>query len=210
MSNAGTNRFDPRAAGLLLAGGMCLIPFLQPRHMPPIGTFYDEWLAFAFGLAAIALAACTRRNAATQVPALAVCLVLFALALCARALSGLPGYPQSSLLWGIYALFAALVVTLGHDFATQFGQERVCDVLAGFLLAGALANSIAGVLQVVGIPREIDSFVSYLNGTRAIGNVGQANLYANYLALGEASLVYLLHATRSAEWRQSHVERSWL
>src|SRR5476649_1033601 len=170
-------RFDPRAAGLLLAGGMCLIPFLQPRHMPPIGTFYDEWLAFAFGLTAIALAAWTRRIAATQVPALAVCLALFALTLFARALSGLPGYPQSSLLWGIYVLFAALVVMLGRDIAVNFGQERVCDVLAVFLLAGSLANSVACVLQIVGIPREIESFVSHLSGTRAIGNVGQANLY---------------------------------
>lgn len=191
LSNTDINRFDPRAASLLLAGGMCLIPFLQPRHMPPIGTFYDEWLAIALGLAAIALTAGARRNTLTHVPALVVCLALFALALFARALSGLPGYPQSSLLWGIYVLFAALVVMLGRDFAVQLGQERACDVLATFLLAGALANSIACVLQIVGIPRALDSFVSHLNGTRAIGNVGQANLYANYLALGEASLTYL-------------------
>jgi len=190
------DRFDPRGAGLLLAGGMCVIPFLQPRHMPPIGTFYDEWLAFAFGLAAMALAACARRNAATRAPALVPCLVLLALALFARAISGLPGYGQSSLLWGLYVVFAALVVMLGSDFAAQFGQERVCDVLATFLLAGALANSFAGVLQVLGIPREIDSLISHLSGTRAIGNVGQANLYANYLALGEASLVYLFARNR--------------
>lgn len=170
---------------------MCLVPFLQPRHMPPIRAFYDEWLAFAFGLAAIALTACTRRKQVTKVPALAVCLVLFAVTLLARAMSGLPGYPQSSLLWCIYALFAALIVLVGNDFAVRFGQARVCDVLAAFLLAGALANSVAGILQVVGIPREIDAYISHLSGTRAIGNVGQANLYANYLALGEASLAYL-------------------
>lgn len=80
---------------------------------------------------------------------------------------------------------------LGRDFAVQFGQERVCDVLAAFLLAGALANSNVCVMQIVSIPRELDSFVSHLNGMRAIGNIWQANLYANYLALGEASLVYL-------------------
>jgi O-antigen ligase len=191
MSNVSTKRFDPRAAGLLLAGGMCVIPFLQPRHMPPIGTFYDEWLAFAFGVAAMALTACARRNSATRMPTLILYLVFFSLALFARAICELSGYAQSSLLWGIYVLFAALLVALGSDFAAQFGQERVCDALATFLLAGALANSIAGVLQVVSIPREIDSFVSHLSGMRAIGNVGQANLYANYLALGEASLVYL-------------------
>jgi O-antigen ligase len=190
IGNASPTRFDPRAAGLLLAGGMCLIPFLQPRHMPPIAAFYDEWLAFGLGLVAMAFTS-AGKSGISRLPVLAICLALFALELFARATSDTPGYPQSSLLWGIYAFFAALVVMLGHDLATHFGQSRVCDLLAGFLLAGALANSIAGVLQMVGIPREIDAFVSYLRGARAIGNVGQANLYANYLALGEASLVYL-------------------
>ncbi len=185
-----SDRFDPRATALLLAGGMCLIPFVQPRHMPPIGAFYDEWLAFAFGVAAIGLAAACK-SAPLRLPAAAICLALFALALFVRAIGGHTGYPQSSLLWGLYALFASLIVMLGHDLTTHFGQSRVCDVLAAFLLAGALANSVAGVLQVAGIPRAIDSYVSYLRGTRAIGNIGQANLYANYLALGEAALVYL-------------------
>ena len=88
-------RFDPWAMALLFAGGMCLIPFLQPRHMPPIRAFYDEWLAFAFGLAAIAFAAGAGRRAATQIPALAVSLALFALYLFARAIVGQPVYPQS-------------------------------------------------------------------------------------------------------------------
>ena len=191
MRDANAGRFDPRAASLLLAGGMCLIPFLQPRHFPPLRTFYDEWLAFALGLAAMGLTAVARRNTAARIPALSVWLGLFALTLVVRAFGGHAAYPQSPLLWALYALFAALLVILGHGLATQLGQERVCDTLAAFLLAGAAANSIAGVLQVTGIPPLIDSFVSYLHGPRAIGNVGQANLYANYLALGEASLVYL-------------------
>ena len=180
----------------MLAGGMCVIPFLQPRHMPPIGTFYDEWLAFALGLAAIGFAAGDRRNSATHVPVLAWCLVLFSLFLFVRALGAWQGYFQSPLLWSLYVIFAAALVILGHALATRFGQERVCDFLASVLLAGALANSLAGVLQIMGIPKEIDSFVSNLRGIRATGNLGQANLYANYIALGEASLVYLFARAR--------------
>jgi O-antigen ligase len=176
---------------LLLAGAMCVIPFLQPRHFPPIRTFYDEWIAFALGAGAIGMAAFARRSQVARIPGLALWLGAFAIFLSARAFSGLATYPQGPLLWAIYAIFAALLVMLGHDLVGHFGQERVCDMLASFLLLGALLNSISGVLQVVGIPRQIDAFVSYLNGTRAIGNIGQSNLYANYLALGEASLAYL-------------------
>lgn len=191
MSDANASRLDPRSASLALAGAMCVIPFLQSRHFPPIRTFYDEWLAFSLGLAAMGAAAVAHREARVRIPALSLWTGLFALMLILRALSGQSAYLQSPLLWGFYALFAALLVTLGQDFATQLGQERTCDTLAAFLLFGALANSIAGVLQVTGIPPPIDAFVSYLHGKRAVGNVGQANLYANYLALGAASLVYL-------------------
>ncbi len=182
---------DLRGASLILVGAMCVIPFLQSRHLPPIRTFYDEWLAFALGLAALGLATIGRRGAELRIPVLSLWLVLFASSLIVRGLGGHAAYPQLPLLWALYVLFAALLVILGHHLATQFGREPVCDTLAAFLLVGALANSIAGVLQVVGIPQPIDSFVSYLNGKRAVGNIGQANLYANYLALGEASLVYL-------------------
>ncbi len=180
-----------RGASLLLAGAMCVIPFLQPRHFSPIRTFYDEWLAFAFGLAAIGLAMIGRRSEAPRIPALSWCLTLFALILFVRGFGNIAAYPQLPFLWSCYALFAALLVVLGLDLATYFGREYVCDVLAAFVLTGALANSIAGVLQVTGIPQPIDAFISYLSGKRAIGNVGQPNLYANYLALGEASLAYL-------------------
>lgn len=192
MNGSHTSRWDWRSGSLLLAGAMCVIPFLQPRHFPPLRTFYDEWFALALGTGAIAMAAASRRDRQVEIPVLAVWLGTFALLLALRAVAGQPAYFQGPVLWAIYALFAALLVTLGHDLATHLGRERVCDVLATFLLAGASLNAIAGILQVMGIPRQIDDFVSYLHGARAIGNIGQANLYANYLALGQASLAYLI------------------
>ncbi len=180
-----------RGASLLMVGTMFVVPFLQPRHFSPIRTFYDEWLAFAFGLAAIGLVSIGRRSGAPRIPALSLWLTLFALIVFFRGFGNVAAYPQLPFLWASYALFAALLVILGCDLAAHFGREQACDVLAAFLLAGALANSIAGVLQVIGIPEPIDAFISYVSGKRAIGNVGQANLYANYLALGEASLAYL-------------------
>lgn len=180
-----------RGASLVLAGAMCVVPFLQPRHFSPIRTFYDEWLAFAIGLTALGLAMLGRGSSRVRVPTPSIFLGLFAAILFVRGFAGHPAYAQLPFLWACYVLFAALLVILGHDLAACFGRERVCDVLAAFLLAGALANSISGVLQVTGIPQSVDAFISYLNGRRATGNIGQPNLYANYLALGGASVAYL-------------------
>ena len=190
MKKADPQLFDPRVVSLLLAGGMCLIPFLQPRHLPPIRPFYDEWLAFALGLAATGMTGAGKSSSA-RAPMVAVCLVLFALFVLARAAIENPVYAQSSFLWAIYAVFAAFLVVLGHDLASHFGQRRLCDVMAAFLVVGALANAFAGILQVSGIPRALEPLIAHLGGSRAVGNVGQSNLYANYLALGEASLIYL-------------------
>lgn len=170
---------------------MSFLPFMQPRHLPPLRAFYDEWLAFALGLAAMAVAAAAPRRENVRVPIPAVLLGLFALTLFARAFAQQSAYPQSPLVWGLYAAFATLILALGHNLAREFGTPYVCDVLAAFLLAGALANSFCAALQTVGVPQSLSDFVSHRQGTRAIGNVGQANLFANYLALGEASIVYL-------------------
>jgi O-antigen ligase len=185
---------------LLLAGWMCLVPFIQPRHLSPIRAFYDEWLALALGLAAVACVSLSRKNTSGVAPAVSACLALFGVTLLLRAVFAQAAYPQSAFLWGIYALFASIVVILGHELAAFFGQDQVCDVIASFLLAGALANGFAGGLQVFGIPLFLDSLISHIHGHRATGNIGQANLYANYLALGEASLIYL-YLRGKISWR---------
>ncbi len=178
-------------SALLLAGGLCLVPFLLPRHLPPLRTFYDEWLAFGLGLAALALVAAAPGSTGRRVPTSAALLALFAITLFTRALGDQSAYPQSPLVWGLYLTFASLILVLGQDLAKEFGTQRVCDVLAAFVLAGALANSVCAVVQTIGVPTSLSDFVSHRAGRRAIGNIGQANLYSNYLALGVASIVYL-------------------
>src|SRR2546430_4341010 len=37
---------------LMLAGSLCLLPFLLPYHQQPIPSFFPEWLAAALGIAA--------------------------------------------------------------------------------------------------------------------------------------------------------------
>jgi O-antigen ligase len=115
----------------------------------------------------------------------------FALFLAVRAASGGQAYAQSSGLASMYVLYAVLLIWLGAELAAALGIERVALVLAGFILAGALANSLAGVIQFYGRPALFEDVIADLRGLRAYGNIAQPNLYANYLALGESALLLL-------------------
>jgi O-antigen ligase len=83
------------------------------------------------------------------------------------------------------------MIQAGAQLAAQLGLERTALALASFLLVGALANAAAGVIQHIGRPAPLDALIAELRGHRAYGNIAQVNLYANYLALGAASLLFL-------------------
>lgn len=180
------------AVALLLAGGMCLLPFLVPYHQPPVLSFFPEWLAAALGVAAaLVLLASRAFRAAVALPAPAMWLAAFALFLVLRPAAGGLAYPQVSLLAALYVLYAVLMIQLGAQLSAAHGVERVATVLAAFLLVGALANAAAGVIQFYGRPALFEDFIAELHGRRAYGNIAQVNLYANYLALGASSLLFL-------------------
>lgn len=181
---------------LLLAGGLCLLPFLIPYHQQPVLSFFPEWLAAALGIAAALLALAGRGfRSEAALPAPALLLAAFAAYLALRPVAGGLAYPQVSLLAALYVLYAVLMLQLGAQLAAQLGLERTTLVLAAFLLVGALLNAAAGVIQYAGRPALLEDLVAELHGRRAYGNIAQVNLYANYLAIGAASLLYLwLHA----------------
>lgn len=179
------------SVSLLLAGAMCLLPFLVPYHQQPVLSFYPEWLAAALGVCAALAALAGRGTPALSVPTPALWLIAFALYLLVRMLGAGQAYPQIGFLAALYVLFAALMMWLGAQLANTLGTERVVLAVAAFLLAGALANSLAGAIQFYGRPALLDDVVAQLNGNRAYGNIAQPNLYANYLALGQSALIFL-------------------
>lgn len=180
---------------LLLAGGLCLLPFLLPYHQLPLPSFQAEWLAVALGVCAMLATLLGRGAAFVPIPAPAKWLIAFALFLGAQALSGWPAYVQAPLLGALYVLYAALLIWLGAQLAANAGSERAAVVLAAALLIGALLNAAAGVIQFYGVPVALKDIVAEMqhdprhNG--AYGNIAQANLYANYLALGATALLFL-------------------
>src|SRR5438034_750508 len=180
---------------LLLAGSLCLLPFLLPYHQQPMPSFFPEWLAAALGIAAALTLLVGRGVAAVSFvssPVPARWLIVFAVFLAVQAASGGHVYPQLPLVAALYVRYAVLTIWLGAQLTAAFGVERVATVLAAFLLAGALANSLAGAIQFYGRPKLFEDVIAELHGIRAYGNIAQPNLYANYLALGEGALVRLL------------------
>jgi len=177
-----------QTVALLLAGALCVLPFLLPYN----DLFEAEWLAAVLGAAAALAALLVQGASVVSFPAPARWLLAFALFLGIQTIFVHPVYTQVPLLAILYVLYAALLIWLGAQLAAANGIERAATVLAACLLAGALANAAAGVIQFYGTPPLLQDVVAeLLYPYRAYGNIGQPNLFANYLALGGTALLFL-------------------
>lgn len=177
--------------GLLLAGAMCLLPFLIPYHQPPLLSFFPEWLAAALGLMAFAAVLAGPHFTSIALPVPGRWMIGFALFLVACAVGRDTVYPQMSLWAVVYVFYAVLMIWLGACVVAATGVVKTANLLAACILTGALANAMAGVIQFYGRPDWLEDLVAGLRGYRAYGNIAQPNLYANYLALGAAALLFL-------------------
>ncbi len=186
----------------MFAALLAALPFLFPEHRPPLPSFYDEWLGVSLATLAATAFLLAWRSGKGAVPDLAVWLVLFAGWLALHAALREPAYPQLPIAGIVYVLVAAQLVWLGHALAHRFGAERVADVLAWAILAGAMANAAIGITQFYGVPDALIGLIGTTPGSRIVGHVGQANLFADYVALGQASLLYLVarNRLRGAGW----------
>jgi O-antigen ligase len=182
---------DPARISLGLVALLAALPFLFPEHRPPLPSFYDEWLGAALATAAIAVFLTARHAGRDGVPDLALGLVAFAAWLALQAALRAPAYPQLPLAGIAYVLLAAQLAWLGRALAERFGAQRVVDVLAVAIAAAAMANAAIGLAQAHGVPRALAGFIATTSGPRVVGHVGQANLFADYLALGQAAWLYL-------------------
>lgn len=200
---------DPRSSGdkpadriaLWLSANMCLLPFLVPYHQFPLKSFHAEWLAAALGVCA-AIVAIIRRSRNSAVPGELIWLGLLAALLLYQAIGGHPVYAALPLVGILNVAYAALMIWLGRHLVTTHGVDAVTRTLAFTLLLGALANAAAGLIQYYGRPVLLEDLVAALRNPRIYGNIGQTNLFANYLAVGLAALMLL--------WRLGAVHRTGL
>ena len=168
------------------------LPFLQWHHKPPIPSFFSEWLAFAFGLLAL-LPLLGRRYWQPLVLPRSLLFMLGLIAiLVVQVMLDRVAYPQQALVGALYILWAGFLLWLGHLLGRELGLEALATTLAWALLAGALLSCGIGLLQHFGLHSFLDAVINRKVSSVVVANLGQPNHLANYLALGLASLLYLL------------------
>lgn len=181
---------------LALAGLMWVLPFLNYYHAYPLTTFYQEWSTAALGLAAALLLLGKRYWQDAEVPRVVALPLALLLLLLAQYLLGKIPYLGQMLLYALYLLWAALLIMLGARLRKEFGLPALVTTLAVFLLLGAELNALLGILQHFRWHTFLDRVVTMKVGSAVFGNIAQPNHFANYIALGLASLG-LLYARRA-------------
>ena len=172
---------------LFLVGVMWVLPFLHYRHEFPLTTFDQEWWSALLGVFALTLLATKDFWQQPRIPRIAQLPIgLIAILLLQMALHKV-AYIDQGLLYILYLLFAALLMLLGAKLRACFGIEKVTTILAIFLLIGAEASTLIGVLQYYRWHTPLDPVI-LLRVSKVFGNLAQPNHFANYIALGLISL----------------------
>jgi len=178
---------------LVVAAAGLVLPFAFNGPSLPVPGFGPEWLAIALGVAASLILAFARRVPGA-LPQSSCWLIAFALFIALQTGIERPAYFQFAFIGITYVLFAALLIWTGAQLSASLGGDRVAKIAAAFLLAGALWNAGAGVIQSYAQTGFLENWLGSARGGRAQGTIGHINLYANYLALGQAALIYLWHS----------------
>ncbi len=182
------HRPDLNRLGLWLLGLMCLLPFLSAHHQLPIPSFYGELAAAWLGLAATVALLSPGAWQPFQLPRIALLPLGLVGLIMLQYLTGNIIHPQQAQLGMLYLLWAMLLMALAHYLRQRLGWERFVGLLAWGLLAGGVLSVLVTVCQLAGwqgawlVPRRV---------AQAYGNLGQANHFADYLALALGSLIYL-------------------
>lgn len=183
----------PRAAcvALVLIGLAWSLPFLWPYRPLPLGAFYSECIAFAFGLAALGLMLIRGRHARFPVPALAIGLLLFPGIFLLQSALGLVPYAGDAHTAARYLVWASLLATLGARLRLDLDLGRIAQVLAWFLFAGGLVGAVTALTQLYRWDTPLNFLIARSDAYSAYGNTGQAAHFAGYMAVATASTAYL-------------------
>ena len=176
------------------------LPFLQWHHKPPIPSFYSEWLAFGLGLLALLPLLSQRYWQPLVLPRSLLFLLGLLAILVLQVILDRVAYPQQAMVGALYLLWAGFLLWLGNQLQRALGLEQIATVLAWALLVGALLSCGLGLLQHFNLHSPLDALVNRKVSSAVLANLGQPNHLANYLALGLASLLYLLARAQLRPW----------
>jgi len=166
---------------------MIAVPFLVTYHMPPIASFYKEWLAALFGVLA-SLFLVGRNQDKFQFPIVAFIPLLLMVLLVTQVAILKPDYWQNQFIAVLYLGLSALVMLLATNMRHVLSLSKVVPTLAwAFVVSTVIILLLMVVSKFIDAQSELAFWI--LNG-RA-GNIGQTNHFSNFVALGLGSLLYL-------------------
>lgn len=186
----------PRTALAVLAL-LLTLPFLGPQHHLPIATFHQEWLAGILGLCALLALLPGRDERAWEIPHSAALPLALIVLVWLQLAFGIDVLYAQVVLASLYLAWAVLLMLVACRLEQCLGRDALADGLAWSLLAGALLQAASGALQgwlpQLGLPWIFPS------SGRVVGNLAQANNFADYLWLGVAAAGHL-HARGRLPW----------
>ncbi len=178
----------PTKISLAALCAMLVLPFLNPLHLHPIPTFYQEWLAAACGVFAAMLLLRERRLEHLELPGMALLPLGLIAILLLQLVAGLVFFPAQALIFALYLLWSLLLLTLGRSLRQEVDLDELATLFATAILAGTLLSALLVALQL-GNARAPEAWV--FRDARGSANLAQVNHLANYLWLGIASAIYL-------------------
>ncbi|WP_041702789.1 PglL family O-oligosaccharyltransferase [Pseudogulbenkiania sp. NH8B] len=184
-----------------------LVPFMQTLYYYPL----VEWWRNALVLALVAFALIWRLPASTgeagKITIPKACLFAFLLALyivLSFSLLSPQSYISRSLFPMVCLIIASLAGFIVYAEAARLGRDRVIHCLAIVLCVGAIIQALLGAMQVSGlavlIPGDLVLFDRSNPSGNIMGNIGQRNQYAHYLAWGMTATCYLYSEGKSRSW----------
>lgn len=191
----------PHSLSLMFVCLMWVLPFLYYYHAYPLTTFYQEWGAALLGCCALPLLLGGKHWQQPEIPRIALLpLGLLVLGML-QFMLGMITYFDQVLLLTFYLLWCALLIMLGQRLREEFGLPVLAALLAGSLLLGAELGALIGILQHFRWRTFLDVVIVAKTSAAISGNVAQPNHYANYIALGLASLGLLFVRRRLRVWQ---------
>jgi len=181
---------------LALVGLMWVLPFLHHRHRLPLTTFDQEWWSALLGVLALALLATRDFWRQPEIPRIVQLPIALIAVVWLQWSLGKISYFDQAMLYSLYLLFAAMLMVLGAWLRASFGMVKLAQALAVFLLIGAETSALIGVLQHYRWHTWLDSVIVTKVSAGVYGNLAQPNHFANYIALGLASLGLLYQQQR--------------
>ncbi|MCG8325375.1 MAG: Wzy polymerase domain-containing protein [Thiotrichales bacterium] len=184
----------PCYISLTCIGLVWILPFINPFHHAPLGSFVNEWIATA--LAIIALSGCIlAKPGEIRIPASCGFFAAFIIFIALQSFTIDSPYPHRSWTYLVYLVLALSTVVLAATVRAGIGLEKTVHYLVPFFITGAVISACLGLVQFFDFLQPLKFLLAREPAAVFVyGNTEQANHFGQHIFIG---LLTLVHVSRS-------------